>query len=250
MLGLGHKLLGGFMTGTNQIYARQRHFGQPRYNSVVKADKADHTDPELGNRLEKVLSEKLNARTKEFVSSLKDFYEQRGYLTAGQMTPFEKIESRFSPGEKAKLEKWEQEFRTQHLANAKILAQYYWKTGYWTTVASHILEDPDYVPPAFKWNKMSTNKYAQQVLRNVHDEPKFLRGTMVQLRSNVGKSQGTHYLQELRNRLAFVIEYDDANVGSSKGGKGYKILPMGYSTPISVLERDLMKPNKRGVSAQ
>ena len=180
MLGLGHKLLGGFMTGTNQIYARQRHFGQPRYNSVVKADKADHTDPELGNRLEKVLSEKLNARTKEFVSSLKDFYEQRGYLTAGQMTPFEKIESRFSPGEKAKLEKWEQEFRTQHLANAKILAQYYWKTGYWTTVASHILEDPDYVPPAFKWNKMSTNKYAQQVLRNVMtptwDPPKAVKG--------------------------------------------------------------------------
>ena len=54
-------------------------------------------------RLEKIKKEELSPGTLEFINSLLDFFEKRGGLTQNQLNSFEKIESRFSPQEKAKI---------------------------------------------------------------------------------------------------------------------------------------------------
>lgn len=233
------------MTGTNQIYAR--HFRGSRVSRYTP--KEVDKDPSLGLRLESVLKEELNDRTQEFVNSLKSWFDKKGGLTSNQLRSFEAIESRFSPGEKEKLKTWETEYRTLHVEDAKILATYYLKAGYWTHMAQSILSDEGYVPPKHKYVNMSKNKYAVNVLKNFKDAPKFEKGAMVQLRGTVGKSVLTRHLAPFRSRLCFVIDCNNTDcVSATKGGKGYKVLPMGHSVPLSVEERDLMKPNKKGKS--
>ena len=238
------------MTGTNQIYARQRFYANPRSNSVHDhhARKEQKTDPNLEVRLAKILKENLNTSTQSFVTSLKEWHDKNGFLTAGQLSSFEKVESRYSPGEKEKLKGWTEEYKINHLEDAKLLARYYLNAGYWTDMASHIINDEEYIPPRHKYMKMSTNKYAQNVMSNAHDLPKFEKGCMVQLRSTFGRASEYGRLHEFANRLCFVINTRANTLSAVKGGKGYAILPMGHSSPISVEERHLMKPNKKGAS--
>lgn len=238
------------MTGTNQIYARQRFYANPRSNSVHDhhTRKEKKTDPNLGARLDKILKENLNTSTQTFVTSLKEWHDEKDFLTAGQLSAFEKVESRYSPGEREKLKCWTQEYRANHLEDAKLLARYYLKAGYWTNMAAHIIEDEDYIPPRHKYIKMSTNKYAQNVMSNARDLPKFEKSSMVQLRSTFGRDSTYQRLRKFANRLCFVISTEADTLSAVKGGKGYTILPMGHSTPINVEQRHLMKPNKKGTS--
>jgi len=250
MIVLEHKLVGGFMTGTNQIYARQRFYANPRSNSVhdhhVRKEKK--IDPNLGVRLDKILKENLNISTQSFVTSLKEWHDKNGFLTAGQLSSFEKVESRYSPGEKEKLKSWTEEYKTNHLEDAKLLARYYLNEGYWTDMASNIINGEEYIPPRHKYMKMSTNKYAQNVMSNARDLPKFEKSSMVQLRSTFGRDSAYCRLREFANRLCFVISTEADTLSAVKDGKGYTILPMGHSSPISVEQRHIMKPNKKGTS--
>jgi len=240
----GCKLIGDFMTGTHQIYARHFRSSRPSGYTPKEVDK----DPSLGVRLDKVLKEQLDDRTTEFVNSLKSWFDKKGGLTKNQISSFERIESRFSPGEKIKLKAWENEYRTIHAQDARILATYYAKAGYWTQMAHGILNVEGYVPVKQKYINMSTNKYALNVMKNFKDAPRFEKGSMVQLRSTVGKSSHTLQLAPFRNRLCFVLSCESESVSATKGGKGYKVLPLGHSHPLEVEERDLMKPNKKGKS--
>ena len=244
------------MTGTNQIYAkdfkRKKFYGDPSCNSVYNhhTERNTHDDPKIGERIERLLSdEDLNQSTRDFVSSLQEFFSNKKFLTEKQLNALVRVESRFSSQEKEKLKSWRKEYQEKHLIEATILADYYKVEGYWLNVAQAILNDKEYVPPRHTYHKMSTNKYAQQVLRNFYAEPKFAKGSLVQIRSTVGNTTVSWHLKDFRNRLAFVIEHDPTFLSSVKGGKGYKILPMGHGTPIRAEERNLMKPNKRGVSA-
>ena len=239
------------MTGTNQIYAKQfKHFQNPRCNSVYNRAQASSpvVDPLLGDRLDKILKEKLNTSTEKFVTSLKEWFNKTGSLTQSQFDSFQKIESRFSPAEKLKLQDWTAEYLEKHLSEAKILASYYLNAGYWTDMAANILNSEDYVPPRHKYFKMSTNKYALRVLENYRNAPKFEKGSMVQLRSTVGDHSIYIYLRKFRSRLGFVLDHSSDTLSATKGGKGYTILPMGHHEPIRLEERHLMKPNKKGKS--
>ena len=57
------------------------------------------------DRIDKLLGESLNSDTVSFLESIKDHWISRGYLTSGQQRSMEKIESRFSPQEKEKIDK-------------------------------------------------------------------------------------------------------------------------------------------------
>ena len=71
----------------------------PKYTSkeVIK-------NPKLTRRLKKIEEENLPPKTREFIVSLLDFFNKNGGLTENQLSAFEKIESRWSPQEKIKLE--------------------------------------------------------------------------------------------------------------------------------------------------
>ena len=245
MVRLYCRLIGDSMTGTNQIYAR--HFRSPRASGYIPKEVAK--DPSLGVRLDKVLKEPLDNSTKQFVGSLKSWFDKQGGLTQNQLSSFQRIESRFSPGEKAKLNEWRKEYLEHHVTDATILANYYLTAGYWTDMASHILNSEGYIPPKHKYRKMSSNKYALNVLHNFKSDAQFDTGAMVQLRQTVGRSHDTRHLYPFKNRLAFVIDNNLSVLSATKGGKRYNILPLGHNNPLTVEERYLMKPNKKGKSS-
>jgi len=233
------------MTGTNQIYAT-RGFGRKYSQRYTPKELVE--DSKLGDRLDKVSKEALDNNTKEFISSLKSWFEKKGGLTHNQLSSFERIESRFSEGEKIKLEEWKREYLAEHVTDARILADYYLTAGYWTNMASHILHTDGYIPPKPKYEKMSTNKYAINVLHNFNSEPKFSAGAMAQLRQTIGRTHMTRHLLPFKSRLVFVLNNNLSVLSATKGGKRYQVLPTGHSQPLEVEERDLMKPNKKGIT--
>ena len=203
-------------------------------------------NPLLGARLEKIKKEVTNPKTKEFLISLSDFFLRKGGLTERQLTSFEKIESRFSPHEQAKLILWENEYRKQHLKDAKIIAEYYMRSGYYTTIATNIITDDKFVPARAEYYRMVNNKYAMKVLEAFKAIPRFEKNAQVQLRSTVGNTGYEYNLRFLRSRICFVLANDLPIKNATAGAKRYKVLPMGASEPIEIDEKHLMKPNRKG----
>jgi hypothetical protein len=203
-------------------------------------------NPLLGARLEKIKKEVTNPKTKEFLDSLSDFFLKKGGLTERQLTSFEKIESRFSPHEQAKLVLWEKEYRKQYLSDAKIIAEYYMRSGYYTTIATNIITDDKFVPSQAEYSRMANNKYAMKVLEASKAFPRFEKNAQVQLRSTIGNTGYEYNLRSLRSRICFVLANDLPIRNATAGAKRYKVLPMGASEPIEVDEKHLMKPNRKG----
>jgi len=214
------------------------------------APKEVKENPNLAHRLEKIKKENLAVSTREFVDSLLDFFNKRGGLTENQLASFEKIESRWSPQERVKLEIWEKEYHAEHLSDSKIVAEYYSRTGYFSTLSGQILTDETFVPSQKQYARMMKNKYAHRVLEAHKTIPLFAKSAMVQLRSTVGNTQTDHQLRRLRSRLCFVLANDLPIRNATAGAKRYKVLPMGSSDPVECDEKHLMKPNKKGKYSQ
>jgi len=216
-------------------------YSQARYTPTPVQE-----NPLLAARLEKIKKEVTNPKTKEFLISLSDFFLKKGGLTERQLASFEKIESRFSPHEQAKLVLWENEYRKQHLNDAKIIAEYYMRTGYYTTIATNIITDDKFVPGQAEYSRMVNNKYAMKVLEAFKAIPRFEKNTKVQLRATVGNTGYEYNLRSLRSRICFVLANDLPIRNATAGAKRYKVLPMGASEPVEVDEKHLMKPNRKG----
>jgi len=211
-----------------------------------RAPKEVRENPTLGPRIEKIKKENLAANTRDFVESLLDFFNKRGGLTENQLASFEKIESRWSPQEKVKLEIWQKEYRAEHLSDTKVVAEYYSRTGYFSTIAGQILTDETFVPSYKQYTKMTKNKYAARILEAHKAIPRFAKSEMVQLRSTVGNTTIDRHLHCLKSRLCFVLANDLPIRNATVGAKRYKVLPMGSGDPIELDEKHLMKPNKKG----
>ena len=204
-------------------------------------------NPNHGVRLRKISKEEeLDDYSKGFLESLLEFYNKSGGLTDRQLASFEKIESRFSPQEKAKLVLWKQEYLEKHKKDAMIIAKYYSRTGYYHGVASRILGDEKYIPPKDKWERMMKNQYAQKVLEAARSDPKFALNDKVQVRGTAGSTIKEYDLKPYRMRLGFVLANDLPIVNAVKGAKRYNVLLMGESNTIDIDERYLMKPNRKG----
>jgi hypothetical protein len=198
------------------------------------------------SRIAKVLTEDLDLSTKDFLESILKFYDKKNILTNRQYQAFEKIESRFSPQEKLKWESWKKEYKEFYYPDSKIIASYYLKAGYYSTLANKITYDESFVPNRKDFLKMYKNSYAQKVVKATRSEPKFEVGAQVQIRKTAGKTYETKYLKSLRLRRCFVLQNDLPVVNAVNGAKRYRILPMGYPNPVDIDERFLMKLDKRG----
>ena len=209
------------------------------------SDKSKAQNPSLAKRIAKLKEEELNDTTRNFLESLCDYYDSKGYLTENQIQAFEKIESRFSPQEKLKLKAWIKNYKENYLKDTKIVAKYYLQSGYYQTVSRKILNEEDFVPSEAKLKKILGNKYAQQVLKLHYDEPRFEINDLVKIRKSAGSMLIDSHLIELRERSCFVLENNLPVKHSVKGGKRYSILPMGTSTVVECDERNLILPKKK-----
>ena len=208
--------------------------------------KVNIENPNLKNRLDKVLGENLNHKTRDFLESLKAYYDKNKTLSERQVLAFKRIETSFSPAQKDIFEKWTLEYKEEYIQDAKIVAKYYVRTGYYTKIANSILDDDSYIPNRKDFLKLINNPYAQKVLIATRSAPLFADNDLIQLRSTVGKSWAERELSKFKLRKCFVLKNDLPVVNAVKGGKRYEILPMGSPNPLEIDERYLMKPNKRG----
>ena len=156
-------------------------------------------------------------------------------LSDRQKVTLNKIESRFSPQEKAKLEQWADTYKSEYRTRAKVIAKYYSLTSYFHDIAHKILLDEEYIPAMHRCKKMSENKYAEGVWRNWNDEPRFKDGDLVELRKGQNKEKC----------IGFVLNSEQPVRSHAKGGKSYSILLLGHTKPIIREERYLKKPNKK-----
>ena len=203
-------------------------------------------NPNIGSRVEKIAKEELSKTSREFIDSLKKFYEKWGGLTEKQIKSFEKIETAYAPEQKRAWIEWVAEYKSEYYKDSLIVAAYYAKQGYYTKISTNILLDNDYVPLKKAFLKMYNNKYAQKVLIATKAEPLFKVNDLVQLRATVGKNWSDQHLKKYRLRKCVVLKNDLPIKNAVNGAKRYKLLPMGSSETIECDERFLMKPNKRG----
>lgn len=197
-------------------------------------------------KVDKLLKEDISDSTREFLSSLKSFYKFNGSLTDRQLKSLEKIESRFSPEQKKMWDEWVTLYRDNFKSDAKIVARYYQRAGYYTKLANSIVNEEDYVPTRHDLDRIINNKYAQKVLQQTKAEPRFNVDQQVQIRSLKSKGWAVRDIQQYSERICFVLRNDLEVINAYKGGKRYLVLPMSAPEPIEIDERYLMKPNRRG----
>jgi hypothetical protein len=203
-------------------------------------------NPNLGARIDKILTENLSLNTREFVKSLQSFYQKNQALTKRQSESFQKIESAWSPAQKKLFENWSRQYVEEYKEDAKIIAEYYATAGYYTSMSHKILDDDSLVPNRKDFLKMYNNSYAQKVLVATKSKPLFEVNGLVQMRATIGKTWSERHMSKFKLRKCIVLANDLPIKNAVKGAKRYRVLPMGSSEPIEIDERFLMKPNKRG----
>ena len=201
----------------------------------------DHKD-----RITKLLANpKVDASTESFLFSLLHNVERWGKLTERQEKALKRIEDRHTDEAIIRRERWTDEWNEEKRQVATICASYYLSTGaYFFDLATRVLNESDFVPSEKQFNAMCCNKYAKKVIENTQGEAKYLVGSFVDFRSGAPRA-ALHLTPEAINTPALVLETGVGVVTThAKGGKKYKVLPVGSVSPITIEERHLKKSRK------
>jgi hypothetical protein len=176
-----------------------------------------------------------------YIESLLQQLNKRGSLSPRQVEVLERIETQ-------KLSKAAYEANQQWVANygeekrriAMICAKYYLKTGYFTSLATDVVKNPDFTPTERAWKKMCLNKYARKVVAEYDAPPKYAVGSVVELRSTVDST-----MKHSANGMPCVVISSGGDIMSAaKGSKPYKVLPYGSVKMIDCEERHVKKCKK------
>tara|TARA_Y100000592_G_scaffold18356_2_gene27866 strand:- start:520 stop:1167 length:648 start_codon:yes stop_codon:yes gene_type:complete len=185
-----------------------------------------------------------------FLESILEQVGRGRKLSTKQIETVNKVLARNDESSQVVHDQWADTYALEHADNAKCLAVYYARTGYFRELSRDILagEVPDYRA----YTKMSGNKYAQRVLETHNAAPKYEVGALVVARANFQSSNAyfdredttrlpwvtvNDVLNKFKTRGGFILEVTNIVRSAAKGAKTYKILPIGASNPIFVEER-------------
>ena len=175
-------------------------------------------------------------------------------LSERQMEVLRKIESEHNDEAMTERTKWVESYKNDPTLrnDAIVAAHYYQTTGYFRSTANAIIGDESFIPTYSQYNKMVKNKYAQKVLTSHYADPKYQLGQLVTFRANAPsgcRNLGGAYLK--RDVAMMVVAVDAAPVTSAaRGGKVYKLLPVGKAETRRVEERHIMKLRKKKSSSE
>lgn len=219
-------------------------------------------------RLKNLQDKPLSPYHQGVVKDLSKAIVKWGKLTHRQEAFFLSIESQYTDEAIVEREQSLLKLQTdeQYRKDVRAICEYYKTTGYYRNTFTKALEflksgDVKNAPSPQALSKMMNNKYATNILASVNSEPKFEVGELVQLRSNVSwdNVQPRHLrskeLDEVRNTTAFmVVEIDSSPVSrpltyhpTQGGTRWYKLLSMGSTRTIEVVERELKRPTKKAM---
>ena len=213
----------------------------------------------MTDRLKTLQAKPLSTYHHKIISDFVRAVQKWGKLTEGQERYLTAIENEYSQEAVAQREKTLQrllgddEYRT----DVKAVCDYYLATGYYRTCALNTLQflrdgdttNPPHLPSI---KKMMENKYAQNVLASIRSEPKFEVGELVQLRANVSRDnfKGSYLLAQAKAFMVVevgsrpvtrALSYDEKRGGT----RWYKLLVMGSTDTIEVIEKELKRPTKK-----
>ena len=178
--------------------------------------------------------------TEAFLQSILSFHELNDEITSRQEEALKRVERRHSPENIEAHKEWVANYSDDHRKVAKICAVYYYNQGhYFYDTAHRVLSEPDFIPTEKKYRAMCENKYAIKILASTLADPKYPVGTFVNHRASC-----PHHVRValVGGKAGMVLATDTGPVlSAAKGGKRYKILPIGSSTPIEAEERHIKK---------
>lgn len=203
----------------------------------------------LGNRKDAyMLSSFLKQRERKKLSERQEWYLQKLVERNSEQT----IRSRQDAQNQ-----WTNEWLSddQFREKAKVIAEYYLRSGYFRDIAMAVKDwRPDngvILPPKHKIERMVNNKYAEKVWKSHTTPPLWAVGDMATLRANIRGTYPWLYRPVSQTSL-MIIEVDSKPIDkaltynkSSGGTRYYKVLPVGLTQPIDILECDLKKLLKK-----
>ena len=200
----------------------------------------DNTGDKMIQRLEDLISRIKDENSWDFgfASSLRDQTQAGHDLSPRQVEILEKIEGNHNDEVLAANERWEAEWNADKAQRLQIVAAYYYRNGYFQNIVGSAMADPQWIPTPKQYSAITGNKYAQAVLSNSLDEPKFAPASMAEFRKAGRVSYG------LRGKAALILRALPEVQTHAKGGKRYEVLPVGQATPVICEERDLKKARK------
>ena len=240
-----------FLTSIQEQFKKRKNLSQKQVDLLVGIEtKQQQTGPVVDPnaavraRVEAVAAEtRLSDWEKGFCSSLLSQLDRRA-LSQNQIGAFERIEIRFSPEAKEKLNAWVASFDAEKRRNWHLVTDYYRRGGegyYKGSVAN--ATDPEYVPDQTEYERVCSNKYAVRVIAAVTDPPRFEAGKWACVRSISGRIEREH--RAFVGKLVLVIKNDNLKVVSAaKGAKLYTVLPIGSAETIEIEERYLKRAPK------
>jgi len=206
----------------------------------------------LIERLERIQTKEISDWERGFMESLHGQVKKGYSLSPKQLDILSKTENRHSDEAVAKRNVWEEQWNDEKKVISKIMAHYYHAMGeYFYNIADKILHSKGFIPSEKQYNKMCKNDYAQKVITSTFEDPKYQVGSMVSIRSNCGADAYTRrfQLREMKNTPVLIVSVGDKPVlSAAKGGKVYKVLPMGKAKTYYIEERHLKtfkEPKKR-----
>ena len=225
------------------------------------------------DKINDLLDKDLTLRHRDVVESMRKNLRKWGSLSERQGSYLDSIASKYTDeilqeqadfGRKLKEDKDLRE-------RVRVTAQYYLRTGYYRNIATDALAWLDdgvrttTVPPTYdNISKMLNNKYAERLWESHNSEPKYAVGEMVQIRASLGRDnikgdtglapRGWVYASKdkLKTSTFLIVEVDSFPISRSltycekKGGtRWYKLLPLGETEVIHVIERELKRPTAK-----
>mgnify|MGYP005823245759 CR=1 FL=1 len=179
----------------------------------------------------------LSAWERGFLESIKEQVDRRGSLSPKQLEIFAKSEAKCTSDAVEESKSWAKLYQTQYKDIAIACARYYKSAGYFTNLATEVLENPEFIPSRQAYKKMCENKYAQKVLATLNATPLYGIGSTILMRSPAISYSN----RRLDGVPCLVLEILSEVLTSAKGGKRYKVLPYGEGMPLVLEERQIKK---------
>jgi hypothetical protein len=196
-------------------------------------------DQTFSNRIENIIKQNSDKSSESFLNSLFDFANKNGGLTANQLRAFEKIESHFSPDNIKAHQDWVQQYDEEKKKLFMICVAYYHKQTFFSFggVIEKAMSDSNFIPTKKQYESIVCNKYANFVIQNTIDKPKFAVKDLVKIKKIFKNSCKMPEIYE--GKFAIVISNDLPIKYAIKGGKRYSVLPFGSTKVYEIDERGL-----------
>lgn len=210
-------------------------------------------DPDIKVRLENLLSNPLvqeNPKTVEFMRSLLDQFNSRGWLSTTQTNCIKQNEERYSGDNVAEkiaaAKEWSKSFDEDKRSTLREVAEWYKAMAdahsqpyYYRETCEKVLNDSNFVPSQTTYEKIVNNKFAQRYISNKKQPAKFNVGDVIELNYS-GRAQWSN--REHQNNSFIIIEVTDI-VRAAKDSRLYKAIVIGDDKVVAVEQRHIKKSN-------